>query len=272
MASRHSSKLRGDRAAEYHRTVNPALLRLRKLPERVCVIHRATMTRPAHQGQPRLLAYQRGSVIRMCPAGSADFAGLAVPRLPGHRCGHRQRDENSQHRQHAHGLGKPWVRHEPPRRSQQGTVDQQVRNPGEQKEPHQRQAPWTAVEPDCFPRAVRHQPVRHNGQFGRMAGRCRVAAGSRRTHRQGLSRVGRDWRRRERGGRPRPAPSPLMSCPVAGDECGGAPGWSLLAAGSTVRESRLQIDILFDYQYSIRKVFIPLNLPSSGAWTGDRAG
>jgi hypothetical protein len=49
MASRHGSQLRCNRAAEDHRTVNPAPLRLRKAPERICVIHRATMTRLAHR-------------------------------------------------------------------------------------------------------------------------------------------------------------------------------------------------------------------------------
>jgi hypothetical protein len=48
MASGHGSLVRRNRAAKYYRTVNPALLRLRKAPERVCTIHRATMTRPDH--------------------------------------------------------------------------------------------------------------------------------------------------------------------------------------------------------------------------------
>jgi hypothetical protein len=55
MASSHTSQVRWNRAAEYYRQVNPALLRLRKAPERVCVIHRANMTRPARQDSPRLL-------------------------------------------------------------------------------------------------------------------------------------------------------------------------------------------------------------------------
>ncbi len=50
MASSHGSLVRWNRAAEYHRKVNPALLRLRKAPERACAIHRATMTRPTRQG------------------------------------------------------------------------------------------------------------------------------------------------------------------------------------------------------------------------------
>ena len=51
MVSSHGSQLRWNRAAEDHRTVNPALLRLRKAPERVCAIHhRATMTPPTRQG------------------------------------------------------------------------------------------------------------------------------------------------------------------------------------------------------------------------------
>jgi hypothetical protein len=50
MASSHGSLVRWNRAAEYYRKVNPALLRLRKTPERVCAIHRATMTRPTRQG------------------------------------------------------------------------------------------------------------------------------------------------------------------------------------------------------------------------------
>jgi hypothetical protein len=50
MASSHASLARWNRAAEYYRKVNPALLRLRKALERVCVMHRATMTCPTHQG------------------------------------------------------------------------------------------------------------------------------------------------------------------------------------------------------------------------------
>jgi hypothetical protein len=50
MASSHASQVRRNRAAEYHRKVNPALLRLRKAPEPVCGIHRATMTHPTRQG------------------------------------------------------------------------------------------------------------------------------------------------------------------------------------------------------------------------------
>ena len=50
MASSHGSLVRWNRAAEYYRKVNPALLRLRKAPERVCVIYRATITRPTRQG------------------------------------------------------------------------------------------------------------------------------------------------------------------------------------------------------------------------------
>jgi hypothetical protein len=45
MASSHGSLVRWNRAAEYYGSVNPALLRLRKAPERVCAIHRAIMTR-----------------------------------------------------------------------------------------------------------------------------------------------------------------------------------------------------------------------------------
>jgi hypothetical protein len=56
MASSHASLVRWNRAAEYYRTVNPALLRLRKAPERVCTIHRATMTRPTRQGEPSTVA------------------------------------------------------------------------------------------------------------------------------------------------------------------------------------------------------------------------
>lgn len=53
MASSHGGLVRWNRAAEYDRTVNPALLRLRKAPERVCAIHhRATVARPTRQGQP----------------------------------------------------------------------------------------------------------------------------------------------------------------------------------------------------------------------------
>jgi hypothetical protein len=52
MASSHGSLVRWDRPTEYYRLVDPALLRLRKAPERVCTIHRATMTRPTRQGQP----------------------------------------------------------------------------------------------------------------------------------------------------------------------------------------------------------------------------
>jgi len=51
MASGHGSPVRWNRAAEYYRTVNPALLRLRKAPERVCAIHRATMTRPTRSSR-----------------------------------------------------------------------------------------------------------------------------------------------------------------------------------------------------------------------------
>jgi hypothetical protein len=50
MASSHASLARWNRAAEYYRKVNPPLLRLRKAPERVCVLHCATMTRPTGQG------------------------------------------------------------------------------------------------------------------------------------------------------------------------------------------------------------------------------
>jgi hypothetical protein len=50
MASSHASQVRWNWAAEYYRTVNLTLLRLRKAPERVCIIHRATMTRPTRQG------------------------------------------------------------------------------------------------------------------------------------------------------------------------------------------------------------------------------
>jgi hypothetical protein len=50
MASSHTSQVRWNRATEYYRKVNPALLRLRKAPERVRSIHRATMTRPTRQG------------------------------------------------------------------------------------------------------------------------------------------------------------------------------------------------------------------------------
>ena len=50
MASSHGTLVRWNRAAEYYRKVNPALLRLRKAPERACAIHRATMTRPTRQG------------------------------------------------------------------------------------------------------------------------------------------------------------------------------------------------------------------------------
>ena len=50
MASSYGSLVRWNRAAEYYRLVNPALLRLRKAPERVCAMHRVTMTRPARQG------------------------------------------------------------------------------------------------------------------------------------------------------------------------------------------------------------------------------
>ncbi len=50
MASSHGSLVRWNRAAEYYRKVNPALLRLRKAPERACAIHRATMTRPHAPG------------------------------------------------------------------------------------------------------------------------------------------------------------------------------------------------------------------------------
>jgi len=50
MASSHASQVRWNRAAEYYRTVNPALLRLRKAPQRVYAIHHATMTRPTRQG------------------------------------------------------------------------------------------------------------------------------------------------------------------------------------------------------------------------------
>src|SRR5260370_32675618 len=50
MASSHGGLVRWNRAAEYYRKANPALLRLRNAPERVCVIHRATMTRPTRQG------------------------------------------------------------------------------------------------------------------------------------------------------------------------------------------------------------------------------
>jgi hypothetical protein len=50
MASSHGSLGRWNRAAEYYRKVNPALLRLREAPERVCAIHRATMTCPTRQG------------------------------------------------------------------------------------------------------------------------------------------------------------------------------------------------------------------------------
>lgn len=50
MASGHGSLMRWNRAAEYYRKVNLALLRLRKAPERVCAIHRVTMTRPTRQG------------------------------------------------------------------------------------------------------------------------------------------------------------------------------------------------------------------------------
>jgi hypothetical protein len=50
MASSHGSLVRWNRAAEYYRKMNPALLRLRKAPEGVCAVHRATMTRPTGQG------------------------------------------------------------------------------------------------------------------------------------------------------------------------------------------------------------------------------
>ncbi len=50
MASSRGSLVRWNRAAKYYRTVNPALLRLRKAPQRVCAIHRATMTRPTRRG------------------------------------------------------------------------------------------------------------------------------------------------------------------------------------------------------------------------------
>ena len=50
MASSHGSLMRWNRAAEHYRKVNPALLRLRKAPERVYAIHSATMTHPARQG------------------------------------------------------------------------------------------------------------------------------------------------------------------------------------------------------------------------------
>jgi hypothetical protein len=50
MASSHGSLVRWNRPTEYYRKVNPALLRLRKAPERACAIHRATMTRPTRQG------------------------------------------------------------------------------------------------------------------------------------------------------------------------------------------------------------------------------
>jgi hypothetical protein len=50
MASGHGCLVRWNRAAEYYRLVNLALLRLRKAPEWVCAIHRATMTRPTGQG------------------------------------------------------------------------------------------------------------------------------------------------------------------------------------------------------------------------------
>jgi len=50
MASSRASQGRWNRAAEYYREVNPALLRLRKAPQRVCAIHRATMTRCTRQG------------------------------------------------------------------------------------------------------------------------------------------------------------------------------------------------------------------------------
>jgi hypothetical protein len=46
MASSHGNLGRWNRAAEYYRKVNPALLRLRDAPERVSAVHRATMTRP----------------------------------------------------------------------------------------------------------------------------------------------------------------------------------------------------------------------------------
>ena len=55
MASSHASQVRRNWAAEYHRKVNPALQRLRKVPERVCGIHRATMPCSGRQGQPRLM-------------------------------------------------------------------------------------------------------------------------------------------------------------------------------------------------------------------------
>jgi hypothetical protein len=56
MASSHGSPARWHRATEYYRKVNPPLLRLRKAPERVYVMHRATMTRPTRQGQPSTVA------------------------------------------------------------------------------------------------------------------------------------------------------------------------------------------------------------------------
>jgi hypothetical protein len=68
MASSHGSLVRWHRAAEYYRTVNPALLPLRKAPERVCAIHRATMTRLTRPDSPRLLP-------RLLPTGQPDPRG-----------------------------------------------------------------------------------------------------------------------------------------------------------------------------------------------------
>jgi hypothetical protein len=45
MASSHAGQVGWNPAAEYYRKVNPALLRLRKAPDGVRVIHRVTMTR-----------------------------------------------------------------------------------------------------------------------------------------------------------------------------------------------------------------------------------
>lgn len=51
MASSHGSLVGWNRAAEHYRNVDPALLRLGKAPERVCIIHhRITMTPPTRQG------------------------------------------------------------------------------------------------------------------------------------------------------------------------------------------------------------------------------
>ena len=79
MASSHISQVRWNRAAEYYRTVKPALLRFRKAPERVRVIHRRNYGMPDAPGIALDWlqgCYQRGQPVRT-PACCADVLATA---------------------------------------------------------------------------------------------------------------------------------------------------------------------------------------------------